>query len=61
VEAIQRIYPENPVMSGIIEMIGDKLGSIAKVYNSVEVIQNEISGEPKIIPPEWIGDPHRAY
>ena len=50
-KAIQRIYPENPVMSGIVEMIGDKLGSIAKVYNSMEVIQNEISGEPEIIPP----------
>jgi hypothetical protein len=51
------IYPENPVMSGIIEMIGDELGSIAEVYNSVEVIQNEISGGPEIILPERIGDP----
>ena len=56
-ESVHRIDSMDPMMSGIVEMIRDKPGPMVKVNGPMEVMQNEESGEPKVVPPERIGNP----
>ena len=56
-KSVYRIDSMNPMISEIIEMIRDKFSPMVKVKGSVEIVQNEVSREPKIGPPEWIWNP----
>ena len=56
-EPVYGIDSINPMTPVIIEMIRDKYGSVVKVDSSVEVMQDEVSGKPGIVPPERIWNP----
>ena len=56
-ESIYGVDSENPVMSEIIEMIRDEYNPFVYDDRSVEVIQNEKAGKPKIEPPKRIWNP----
>jgi hypothetical protein len=52
-----RINGMNPVAPVVPIMIGNEAGATVSVNGSVEVVENEESGEPETGPPEGIRDP----
>jgi hypothetical protein len=56
-KSVYRIDSIDPMIFEIIEMIRNEFSPMVKVERSVEIVQNEISREPKIGPPERIWNP----
>ena len=53
----RRINAMYPVALVVAIMIGNEMGPTVSVSGSVEIVENEESGEPKTGVPEWVRDP----
>src|SRR6185369_17029798 len=56
-ESRNGVYPEHPVVSNIIEMVGYKYRPVPHMHHPMKIVQNEKSRKPDTDPPERIRNP----